>query len=301
MQLSPRFARVIVDRSADREFDYLIPPTLAGKVQVGSRVRLPFRNRAALGTVVDLPAESPLPEASLRPLTAVIGDKPVISPILIELARWMADYYCCPVETAMRSVLPQVIRDAEITHKTQLFARLVRPPTPDELAAIARKAPPAGGNSRRSLRFFRSPPRRHAHKILRRDPPDHPVARQSRPAGNDRHRGRARPLRKGNVHRRYRANPFRRTGRRPAHGPRRDGRARRRKASRSPLRRHRQRQDGSLPSGHRVGTRTPPDRARACPGNQPHAADRRTLQEPLLPLSAGSRRPPQPPFRRRAP
>ncbi len=144
MQPSPRFARVIVDRSADREFDYLIPPALAGKMQVGSRVRLPFRNRAALGTVVDLPAESPLPEASLRPLTAVIGDKPVISPILIELARWMADYYCCPVETAMRSVLPQVIRDAEITHKTQLFARLVRPPTPDELAAITKKAPRQG-------------------------------------------------------------------------------------------------------------------------------------------------------------
>ncbi len=141
MQPPARYARVIVDRSADREFDYLIPDNLAGRVQVGSRVRLPFRNRASIGTVVDLPDESPVPEASLRPLNAVIGDKPVISPVLIDLARWMADYYCCPVETAMRSVLPQVIRDAELTHKTQLFARLVRPPTAEELAAITRKAP----------------------------------------------------------------------------------------------------------------------------------------------------------------
>ena len=139
--LSARFARVIVDRSADREFDYLIPPALGGRVQVGSRVRLPFRQRATLGTVVDLPEESPVPEASLRPLDAVIGERPIISPVLIDLARWMADYYCCPVETAMRSVLPQVIRAAEIDHKKQLFARLLRAPTPEETAALEKRAP----------------------------------------------------------------------------------------------------------------------------------------------------------------
>ncbi len=138
---SARFARVIVDRSADREFDYLIPAALGERIQVGSRVRLPFRHRAALGTVVGLPEESPVPEASLRPLDAVIGERPIISPVLIELARWMADYYCCPVETAMRSVLPQVIRAAEVDHKKQLFARLLRAPEPEELAALEKRAP----------------------------------------------------------------------------------------------------------------------------------------------------------------
>ena len=138
---APRFARVIVDRSADREFDYLVPAAMLPRVQVGSRVRLPFRNRAALGTVVDLRHESAVPEAALRPLQAVIGDRAILNPVLIDLARWMADYYCCPVETAMRSVLPQVIRDAELGDKKQLFARLARPPTPEELAAIEKRAP----------------------------------------------------------------------------------------------------------------------------------------------------------------
>ena len=141
MDAAPRFARVIVDRSADREFDYLVPAAMLARIQVGSRVRLPFRNRAALGTVVDLRHESAVPEAALRPLQAVIGDKAILSPVLIDLARWMADYYCCPVETAMRSVLPQVIRDAELGDKKQLFARLVRPPTPEELATIEKRAP----------------------------------------------------------------------------------------------------------------------------------------------------------------
>lgn len=136
-------ARVIVDRSADREFDYLIPPTLAGAVQVGSRVRLPFRERAAaLGTVVDLPTSSDVPPAKLRALGSVVGDgRPVVSPTLIEMARWMADYYGCPTETAMRAVLPQVIREAAVGDKRRLFARLVRAPEGEELAALKKKAP----------------------------------------------------------------------------------------------------------------------------------------------------------------
>ncbi len=136
-------ARVIVDRSADREFDYLIPPLLAGVVQVGSRVRLPFRERAAaMGTVVDLPAASDVPPDKLRSLGSVVGDgSPIINPTLIEMARWMADYYACPTETAMRSVLPQVIREGEVGDKKRLFARLVRAPEGEEMDALRRRAP----------------------------------------------------------------------------------------------------------------------------------------------------------------
>jgi primosomal protein N' (replication factor Y) len=135
-------ARVIVDRSADREFDYTIPPLLAGVVQIGSRVRLPFGGReSALGTVVDLLAESDVAPEKLRPIDAVVGDRPIVSPLLLGLGRWMADYYCCPVEVAMRSVLPQVIRAAEVEHKKQLFVRLLRRPEAPQQAAFERKAP----------------------------------------------------------------------------------------------------------------------------------------------------------------
>ncbi len=50
-----RFARVMIDQSADREFDYSIPEALASRVQVGSRVRVPLRSRSLLATVVHLP------------------------------------------------------------------------------------------------------------------------------------------------------------------------------------------------------------------------------------------------------
>ncbi|MBV9126668.1 MAG: primosomal protein N', partial [Verrucomicrobia bacterium] len=137
------FARVIIDRSADREFDYRVPPALVGLVQVGSRVRVPFRERAAaLGTVVDLPAESPVPAEKLRPLAGALHNgKPILSTVLITMARWMADYYCCAVETAMRAVLPQVIREAAVNYKKQLHARLLRLPSNDDLATLKKRAP----------------------------------------------------------------------------------------------------------------------------------------------------------------
>ncbi len=129
----------MIDRSIRRELDYAVPPELAGKVGVGSRVRVPFREKQLLATVVATLAASPA--KGIKPLLALLGEKPVLSPALIELARWMSTYYCCPLETVMRSLLPQVIRKAEVGWKKQLFVRLVRAATPDELEKLRRRAP----------------------------------------------------------------------------------------------------------------------------------------------------------------
>ncbi len=136
--MSP-FVRVIVDRSIRRELDYSVPETLAGKVGVGSRVRVPFRDKTLLATVVATLSESPA--EGIKPIQALVGDKPVLSPTLIELARWMGNYYCCPIETVMRSLLPQVIRKAEIGWKKQLFVSPARAASAEEIEKLRRRAP----------------------------------------------------------------------------------------------------------------------------------------------------------------
>ena len=135
----PNFVRVIVDRSIRRELDYAVPEPLREKVIVGSRVRVPFRQKSLLATVVGTLEESPA--EGIKVIEALLGEKPALTPNLIELARWIASYYCCPIETVMRSVLPQVIRKAEVGWKKQLFVRLTRPPTPEELEKLRRRAP----------------------------------------------------------------------------------------------------------------------------------------------------------------
>ena len=137
--LKPSYIRVIIDRSIHRELDYLVPETLAERIDVGSRVRVPFREKSALATVVALLNESSA--EGIRPIEAVLGDKPILSKPLLELARWMSDYYCCPIETVMRSLLPQVIRRAEVGWKKQLFVRRVREIAFEDVEKLRKRAP----------------------------------------------------------------------------------------------------------------------------------------------------------------
>jgi len=134
-----RYVRVIVDRAIHRELDYSVPESLAGRVGVGSRVRVPFRDKSALATVVAIPEQS---EAKgIRPIEAIIGDAPILSEQLLELARWMGAYYCCAIETVVRSLLPQVIRRAEVGWKKQLFVQPARNVAEAEFEKLRRRAP----------------------------------------------------------------------------------------------------------------------------------------------------------------
>ena len=140
--MNASYARVIIDRSIHRELDYLVPETFADRVSIGSRVRVPFREKSALATVVALLTESSA--EGIRPIEALVGDRPALSEKLVELARWMSAYYCCPIEAVMRSLLPQVIRRAEVGWKKQLFVT-----APKEISAkILREA--GGGRPRQA-------------------------------------------------------------------------------------------------------------------------------------------------------
>src|SRR2546423_6076772 len=133
------YIRVVIDRAIHRELDYLVPETLSERVGVGSRVRVPFRDRSALATVVAILDHS---EAEgLRLIEAVIGETPILSKELLELAKWISTYYCCPIEAVMRSLLPQVIRHAKVGWKKQLFVRPARKVDIEEVEKLRRRAP----------------------------------------------------------------------------------------------------------------------------------------------------------------
>ena len=133
----------MVDNSGGNAFDYGLPENVAAQLQIGSRVRVPVRTRSVLGTIIEL-RESTEAEG-VKPISDVISAEPIVGPLLIRLAAWIADYYCCSIEAAMRSVLPNVIRKAEIGHRQRLTARLTREVTPEELEALRRKAPLQAG------------------------------------------------------------------------------------------------------------------------------------------------------------
>src|SRR5256886_13766620 len=137
--IKPSCIRVIIDRAIHRELDYSVPETLSERISVGSRVRVPFRDKSALATVVATLAQSEV--EGIRPIEAVVGDTPVLSEELLGLGNWMSTYYCCPIEAVMRSLLPQVIRRAEIGWKKQLFVQPARKIDNEEIEQLRRRAP----------------------------------------------------------------------------------------------------------------------------------------------------------------
>ncbi|HEV2436894.1 MAG TPA: primosomal protein N' [Verrucomicrobiae bacterium] len=114
-------ARVSLEIALRKEFDYLIPPGLAEQIEAGSRVQVPFGARKVFGTVTALVEESAF--AKLKPILKVIGAQSLVTPKVLKLARWIADYYCCAPEIALKSVLPEAVRKKEGGWKKQLFVR----------------------------------------------------------------------------------------------------------------------------------------------------------------------------------
>jgi primosomal protein N' (replication factor Y) len=114
-------ARVSLEIALRKEFDYLVPPELLGQVDVGSRVQVPFGARKILGCVTALAEESA--QTKLKPIIKVIGAQTLVTPKVLQLARWIADYYCCAPEIALKSVLPEVVRKEKSGWRERLFVR----------------------------------------------------------------------------------------------------------------------------------------------------------------------------------
>lgn len=103
-------AEVVIDvfaEEVDRPFDYLIPDHLLDRVLPGCRVRVPFGSRQSRGIVVTLKKMSAVRNERLKAVSSLIDDEPLLDSHLLELSRWLADYYLCTWAEALRAVLPQ--------------------------------------------------------------------------------------------------------------------------------------------------------------------------------------------------
>src|SRR5664279_1540151 len=128
-------ARVSLEIALRKEFDYSIPAELAGQVDVGSRVQVPFGPRKILGVVTAVAEESG--QVNLKPILKVIGAQTLVTPKVLQLARWIADYYCCAPETALKSVLPEAVRKEDAGWRERLFVRAL--PVAGELPKLPKR------------------------------------------------------------------------------------------------------------------------------------------------------------------
>jgi primosomal protein N' (replication factor Y) len=121
----PRFVEVALPLPLFQTFTYTVEEGLANPVAIGSRVVVPLRSGKEIGIVVGISDASPLkrkPKAVIESPDA----EPAVGPSLLELCKWMADYYIVPLGVTLRTALPAALTGAEDPHPTRKTQRVVR-------------------------------------------------------------------------------------------------------------------------------------------------------------------------------
>lgn len=125
-------AEVVVDKTADKTFSYLVPAHLPAVV--GTRVRVPFRTKERLGTVVAV--QETIPTRDLRQLLAVVAEPPV-SLDQLALARFLSTHYLNGLPQALDSLLPPPVTARDGHWQIRATAEELRA----EAGRLARRAP----------------------------------------------------------------------------------------------------------------------------------------------------------------
>lgn len=99
----PTLVSVAVLAALQRPLTYSVPETL--NLRIGQRVLIPVGTRRATGIV--LASAPPLPPGvEARPVIQALDPEPVLSPELLTLALWIAEYYLSPIGEVLRAMLP---------------------------------------------------------------------------------------------------------------------------------------------------------------------------------------------------
>ena len=99
----PQFCDVAVPVPLDATFTYRIPENAPEPV-VGGRIIVPFREKRLCGIVTELHDREP--KFTTRRLSQVLDSTPSLTPELMQLGQWIAQYYIAPVGEVFRTMLP---------------------------------------------------------------------------------------------------------------------------------------------------------------------------------------------------
>jgi primosomal protein N' (replication factor Y) (superfamily II helicase) len=106
--MSLPFCNVALPVPLRTTFTYAVPESLRDVVQPGTRVLVPFRKKTMVGVVLELTDQ--VPEGTkIREVAKVLDRVPALTPKLVELGHWIANYYLAPVGEVFRAMLPPVI------------------------------------------------------------------------------------------------------------------------------------------------------------------------------------------------
>ncbi len=130
----PAYVEAVLPVPLRRSFTYRIPEEMRGSIELGARLKVPFGKRSMTGYAVelhaDLPADIEFDESRIRNIIEVSDDEPLITPEILKLTKWTAEYYASFWGEMLKASLPAGINTEKVRPKLRKAVRLL--PSSDE-------------------------------------------------------------------------------------------------------------------------------------------------------------------------
>lgn len=136
------FVEVALPVPLKRLFTYTVPQEVAAQPELGQRVRVPFGKRRLIGFVAaihsELPADLDVDLKKLRPIIEFLDDEPLITPEILRLTEWTADYYASFWGETLKAALPAGINSEKVRPKRRKAVRLLDNADADHTKALTK-------------------------------------------------------------------------------------------------------------------------------------------------------------------
>src|SRR5947207_14312164 len=106
----PQFAHVAIPVHLRKLFTYRLPASMQRSAQVGSRVMVQLGAKTTAGYIAELISHlrtgTSLIESEIKDVQELLDVDPPLTPEVLEITRWVADYYAAPWGEVLRAALP---------------------------------------------------------------------------------------------------------------------------------------------------------------------------------------------------
>jgi primosomal protein N' (replication factor Y) len=134
------FAEVVFDRPLEHPYTYAVPDSLRAQLAVGKRVLAPFGrgDKATHGFCVGITDKAP-EGRTLKSLQRVLDEEALLTPSLLRLTRWLAEYYLCGWGQVLHAVVPAGVRQQAGTRPETYISAKPAEELPHPLPALTTK------------------------------------------------------------------------------------------------------------------------------------------------------------------
>ncbi len=125
----PAYVEAVLPVPLRRSFTYRIPEEMRGSIDLGARLKVPFGKRSMTGYAVELhahlPADIEFDESKIKNIIDVSDNEPLITPEILKLTKWTAEYYASFWGEMLKASLPAGINTEKVRPKRRKAVRLL--------------------------------------------------------------------------------------------------------------------------------------------------------------------------------